>query len=73
MIPGFDHRKLADCRIAVGILAVAVCGRAAIAADPVIRVYPSRVTLDGAADRQRVRRSSRRRNDCLGVRVPSPA
>ena len=54
MIPGFVHRTRADCRIAVGILAVAVWGSAVMADDPVIRVYPSRVTLDGAADRQRV-------------------
>ncbi len=50
----FARGPFADCRIALGILAVVVGSGAAIAGDPVIRIYPSRVTLDGAVDRQRV-------------------
>ena len=54
MIPGFVHRKRAGCLVSLGGLVVALCCSTAIADAPVIRVYPSRVTLDGAADRQRV-------------------
>ena len=54
MIPGFVHRKRTDCLVSLGGLVVALCCSTAIADAPVIRVYPSRVTLDGAADRQRV-------------------
>lgn len=54
MSPGSITRPTADLR---GVLCVALllaCAGGVVAGEPVIRVYPSRVVLEGAADRQRV-------------------